>query len=886
MDKIIEKINKHQQQIYKLEKQLHKMKEEVKWKNYDKNQREVIQDNSDVILVEAFPGSGKTHTLLGRVKRLVDEDPLLLPKMIIITFTKKAGEELRDKIKTLVPGGEPYFVGTFHGLAYRELSSLFKSGLSLLDQTDEQKLIKDISISLTKQEKINSNLLPILDKYGDMAYQVSSTRYPVNIKTFCEKNGLLEYISDFKLLLETYKKEKDSMELIDFNDLMTQFYLKLKENKLNKLEQIDYLFFDEYQDVNPIQNQILKELNKRGIHLMVVGDPRQSIYSFRGSEVTFINKFEDDFPSCKRFILPYNYRSSKDIVTLCNGIFNPETKMIAKNDPFKKPVIKIFSDSKLEKKYVIDKIVEKQRLGCPLKKMTILTRKNRILSMLEADLIRRKIPYLKNGGVSLLDRNHVKDLLSFLTIFYYPKQTFHWKRILMLHSKIGIKTTNKIISDMGDNLPTGLQKYQYDKKYEPLFYLSEFMKKVKDFPLKDLAIEIINYIKEIGVNYNYPLEERDNDFLALSQFLKDTKSFNTFLEEIYLERTLAPNKDEDYLEINSFHGSKGLEWDVVFLMGLSGSEIPHYHSAFFTEENNSIEEERRLFFVACSRAKKELFMTSYLSAPWNGDDEISPFLSEIKPQLFTGKIYSKNILPPKDITKLVTKYLYTKGNIEIKDLLDNIKFKRINITKKFDTPAYLQSHYLPFIVGKFFDALVTRMSFDEIEIDSKTWKNQISDGYNQDFSVEWFKNITHFWIKSGGSSSDNIWKEYLENIDEDIWKTYAKDFIKFFNKEKINSLQIYPKLNYQGIFGEMDMCTDKFIIEIKTSWGEILTLKHLLQVIMYYFINKQQNKNNIKKVLLYNPLTGDGYFLTKTKEWNLIAKKIIEYYCQKNTQEI
>lgn len=876
MDKIIKKIDYHQKEIYKLEIKLHKLKEELKWKNYDEDQRQVIQDNSDVILVEAYPGSGKTHTLLGRVKRIVDEDPTLLTKMVIITFTKKAGEELCDKIKKLVPGGDPYFVGTFHGLAYRELSSIFNKGLSLLDQTDEIKIIKDLSISLVKKSLINSNLLPILEKYGDMAYQVSSTRYPPNLKGFCEKNGLVEYLQDFKLLLEEYRKEKDRMELIDFNDLMTQFYLKLKENRLSKLEQIDYLFFDEYQDVNPIQNQILKELNSRGIHLMVVGDPRQSIYSFRGSEVTFIKNFKDDFPKSKKFVLSYNYRSSKDIVNLVNDIFE-ESNMVAKNDKFKKPNVRVFSDFKLEKKYVIDKIVEKRNQGCDYKKMTILTRKNRILSQLEADLLRRNIPYLKNGGVSLLERAHVKDLLSFMTILFYPKQTFHWKRILMLHPNIGIKTTSKILSEC--KLPDDLIKYQYDKRFENLFNLHQFINKIKKFNLNEISMEITNYFEDIGVNYNFPIEERDNDFKALTQFLDNKETFNKFLEEIYLERTLSIPNNEDYLEINTFHGSKGLEWDVVFLMGLSGSEIPHYRPSFFLEENNAIEEERRLFFVACSRAKKELYLTSYLNAPWKRDENVTPYLLELNNNLYEGKLLKNNIIPPKNITKLVDRYLYEKGNKEIEPFLSNIKFKRIQITKKFNVPAYLQSHYLPFIVGNFFDLLITRMSYDDVLVENKIWKDMIKEkALNQDFSVSWKENLSQFWFLAGGTK-DSPWKEYLDNIETSKWDELSQDWNKFLMKEKISDIEIYPKLNYKGIFGEMDILNDKFIIEIKTCWGESLTLKHLLQVILYQFIYKNQNKN-IKKVLIYNPLLGEGIWLTKTSEWKKISEYIIKYYCQ------
>ena len=881
MDAIIKKISYHQKEIYKLEKKLNKLKEKLKWKNYDENQIKVIRDDSDVILVEAFPGSGKTHTLLGRVKRIVDENPLLLTKIIIITFTKKAGEELREKIKSLVPGGEPYFVGTFHGLAYRELSSLLDKGLSLLDPHDEKSLIVEIGVNMVKKGLLNNNLIPIITKYIDMAYQVSSTQYPPDLTSFCDKNGLVEYKNDFSIILEKYRDEKDRLDLIDFNDLMTQFYLKLINNKLSKLENIDYLFFDEYQDVNPIQNQILKELNNRGIHLMVVGDPRQSIYSFRGSKVDFINNFELEFPNASKFILSYNYRSSLEIVKLCNDIFKPNCQMIPKKKSYRKPFIKVFTDFKLERKWVIDSIQEKYDQGSKYKNMTILTRKNKILSNLEADLIRRKIPYLKNGGVALLDRAHIKDLLSFMTVLYHPLQKFHWKRIFMLHNNIGIKKTNKILDDC-DNLPDDLEKYQYDKSFESLFYLKQFIDKLSNFNLKETSIEIINYFNEIQINYNYSNDERENDYLAISQFLDNETSFNSFLEEIYLERTLSVPNNEDYLEINTFHGSKGLEWDTVYLMGLNGSEIPHFHSAFFLDENNSIEEERRLFFVACSRAKNELFLTSSLSAPWKNNDVVSPFVLELDNTLYQGKLLSINRLPSKDITTLVQSYLYSKGNLDIGNLLNKIKFTRINITKKFNLPTYLQSHYLPFIVGSFFDKMVTRMVYDDINVDNKKWDNIEKYGLHQDFSIDWKKNIKHFWFSSNGTN-DNIWYDYLKNIDTNILENFSKDFNKFITKENVNDLEIYQKINYKGIYGEMDINTNKFIIEIKTCTGEFLTLKHLLQVILYYFVNKSTNKDTVyaknKRILLYNPLSGEGIWLTKTTEWNDIAKKIIAFYC-------
>jgi DNA helicase-2/ATP-dependent DNA helicase PcrA len=874
MDEIITKINYHQKEIYKLEKQLHKMKEELKWKNYDEQQKQVIMDKSNLILVEAFPGSGKTHTILGRVKRLVDEDPLILTKIIMITFTKKAGEELRERIKQLIPGGEPYFVGTFHGLAYRELCKLSSTGLSLLDQNDEIKMIKEIGIKLIKSNKVNHSLLPIFEKYGDLAYQVSSVRYPPSLKEFCQKNGLNEYLDDFQTLLDEYDKEKNKMEIVDFNDLMIKFYLHLKNNDFPNLEKIDNLFFDEYQDVNPIQNQILKILVERGINLMVVGDPRQSIYNFRGSEVRFINDFEAEFKGAKRFILPTNYRSCLEIINLSNDIFHPKLEMITVNKTHKKPEIKIFSDWKLEKKYILDSLEEKKNNGQDYRKMTILSRKNRVLTFLEADLIRRKIPYLKNGGQALLDKSHIKDLLSFLTLFFHPNQKFHWKRILSLLPNVGIKTVNKLLEE---TLPDYLTNFQYETKQISLFNLYLFYQKVKDFPIKEKSLEIINFFMELGINYNYPVDERENDYQAINQFLKDDKTFSDFLQEIYLDKPLIQPNTQDYLEINSFHGSKGLEWDTVFLVGLNASEIPHYHPTFFLEEDVAIEEERRLFFVACTRAKKELYLTANINCPWKEDDSVSPFVTELDKNLFNGKILKSKTLPSSELTTLIKQYLYQKGNREISSLLEEIKYQRIKITSKWNLPTHLQSSYLPLVVGKFFDLIMSRMTWETYDIDNKKYSLNPS----QDYNVEWYENIEILWMLAGGEQ-ESSWKDYLLSITPEQWKDFAKEWCNYLRKQEIEELDFYHKINQKGLFGELDMLSNKLIIEIKSSYGEILTLPHLLQVILYWFIvkenNKNDNKNKINKVLLYNPLSGEAYLLTKTKEWLEIAKKVLEFY--------
>ena len=870
MDDILQKITKHHKDIFKLEKKLKKIQNSLSLDTYDDNQLQVINSDHNIILVEAFPGAGKTHTILGRLKRFITINPKILQKIIIITFTKKSGEELRDRINKIAPDIKPYFIGTFHGLAYQEIVKSSQNNITLIDQSDQNKIIKDIAIKLIRNRIIHNTLIPIIDKYINLAYQFSSTQYPPNIELFCKKHSLTKYTEDFHTLLNHYQKEKTLLGIIDMNDLMIQFYLLLVNNKLPHLENIDHIFFDEYQDVNQIQNQILKTFVNKGISLMAVGDPRQSIYNFRGSQIKFINDFEKEFKGAKRFILPKNYRSTPNIVNLANHIFTPSLNMITDNIPTTKPIFKTFNDIKMEKKYILDEIQDRKTNGQLYKDITILTRNNKLLTFLEEDLIRRNIPYLKNGGQSLLEKTHIKDLISFLAIFFYPEQKFHWKRIIKLHPNIPIKLLDKILIEQ---LPQHLLTFQYDKKFTQLFSLHKFYNNISNFKIKDKIYEIIHYINSLNINYNTTIDERDNDYKILSNFINDDKSFSTFINEIYLEKPLVNNDDNDFLEINTFHGSKGLEWDTVFLMGITSSEINYYYSNNLLDEIDTINEEKRLFFVATTRAKKDLYITASLNSPWKKEDNIHPFINEFNNDIISN-IKFTNPHKFNEIHLLIKQFLSYKGITQIQSLINNIKYDKISHSKIWDIPTYLQSFHIPFKVSKFFNILTTRIIYDEI--DNVQWNTDLT----QDLHTNWKDNINNIWLQVEGSTDDN-WKLYFDTLTFDQWDDYASQVISLFKHSTY--IKLYPKIKYEDFYTSFDIITDKFFIDIKPSFNDNLNLQILLQNIFTWFIIKQHNKSNniknkINQIHIFNPITGDTYILHKSKEWLDISKIICQFF--------
>jgi len=331
--KIKNKIKKYQIKITDLEYKLIQLdrkesdlnqKEIINTINLNDQQMEIVKKSQDKkddqnMLVLACPGSGKTHTLISRFINLVTIQEVDPEKILLITFTKKAGQEMENRINDIIPTKTPYYVGSLHGLGYRVLQRYDKINYTVLDDKDSRSLIKEVVDNTLNASNFEDEDISVIKSKIIMIIEQASTSYPFNITEVVKKLNLSTYLKIFKTIIKNYQDTKKKQNLIDFNDLMIKFAKFLDTKKSEEFTKgIEYLFFDEYQDVNPIQNHILTKF--KNSKKMVVGDDAQSIYKFRGSDVRFIRQFSKNFLSEQLYYLETNYRSTKQIVDFCQNI--------------------------------------------------------------------------------------------------------------------------------------------------------------------------------------------------------------------------------------------------------------------------------------------------------------------------------------------------------------------------------------------------------------------------------------------------------------------------------------------------------------------------------------------------------------------------------------
>ena len=325
-NKLQDKLKKYQEKIYSIENELIEIemeissfdsKEQLKNISLNEQQDEIIKSESNNILVVAVPGSGKTHTVINRYINLVTEKNVNPNSVILITFTKKSGQEMFERINNYVPNKLPFYVGSLHGLGYKMLN---KNNYSILDETDSFELITDCATSLSDNTYLIKNIPYFYDKL--------CCTYPQDVDKVMET---MDINSKFKSIiikiLKDYQEVKIKNKLLDFNDLMIQFNEYLNQPDADQFkENIKYVFFDEFQDINPIQYSILNHFKNKS-NIMVVGDDAQSIYSFRGSSVNYILNYDSD----KTYFLENNYRSTPYIVDFFKDIISHNKNNLEKN---------------------------------------------------------------------------------------------------------------------------------------------------------------------------------------------------------------------------------------------------------------------------------------------------------------------------------------------------------------------------------------------------------------------------------------------------------------------------------------------------------------------------------------------------------------------------
>ena len=572
-------------------------------------------------LVVAGAGSGKTRVLVHRVAYLVEQG-VMPEQILLLTFTRRAAEEMLRRASFLLDERcKNVAGGTFHSFAnmilrrYAKLLEL-SNNFTILDQADAEDAVNLVRTQLGfhKSEKRFPRKHAILEAISKSVNKSAD----INDVLYDEYPQFMEFTEEIKKIRNEYAKYKRQKSLLDYDDLLV--YLKNllsnhEDARISISSKYKYIMVDEYQDTNKLQAHIACLLAADHTNIMVVGDDAQSIYSFRGANFKNIIDFPKIFKGTKIITLEENYRSTQPILNLTNAIIAQAKEKFEKHLYTKKkdgniPIFVDCSDENAQSVFVADKILQLWEEGVVLKDIAVLFRSGWHSNDLEIELASRNIPFVKYGGQKFVEAAHIKDLMSYLRIAYNSCDQVSWLRALLLIPKIGPQTAAKIIQVIVDKGDLG-ELLQRNGELKKLFAILKGLDCQHDDPAKIIERFLPYYQPLLKVKYD-DFNKRLNDLDSLLRIAQRYKTVEQFLVDMALEppeRTLveAGRKDnsDSPLTLSTIHSAKGLEWHTVFLIYVAEGHLPSYRSL---ETEDDIEEERRLFYVASTRAKINLFL--------------------------------------------------------------------------------------------------------------------------------------------------------------------------------------------------------------------------------------------------------------------------------------
>ena len=592
-------------------------------------QLEAVLHLAGPALVIAGAGSGKTRTLIYRVARLVEEG-IPPEKILLLTFTRKASQEMVERASSLADARCRFVSsGTFHSLALqilrRHAEALgFSNFFTILDRSDMEEIIQSLVPEIEKPKSRSrfpkrNTIANILSKSANL--QQSMDQFLT--EEYIQFQDCLPQLQTLERLYSEYKREH---QLMDFDDLIINLRSLLADNpdvRVQLSQQYSYLMVDEYQDTNLIQADIVRWLAHEHKNIMVVGDDSQSIYSFRGANYRNMFEFTEHFQDVKIIKLEENFRSSQPILTLTNGIMEQAseqfTKCLFTNRVGGERPRAIDTRTEPEQSMFITRYIkEKIRGGQSLKDIAVLFRAGYHSFELEAELTRNGIKYMKYGGFKFLESAHIKDFLAHLRVVVNENEAVSWMRILRLVNNVGVAKGKSIIKWMRDNHgPLGrLGDWPgIGKNLQGLKQLAELLSIFDSNDINDINPQ--EAFKQVMAYYTPILKEkyddsprRQKELDQLLQIAGRYQNMENFLDDLVMEpptssEDLGFDKKEECLTLSTVHSAKGLEWPVVFIIWAMEGRFPSakaYHNAL------EMEEERRLMYVAATRAMDELIL--------------------------------------------------------------------------------------------------------------------------------------------------------------------------------------------------------------------------------------------------------------------------------------
>lgn len=646
-------------------------------------QKKAVLHDKGPLLVLAGAGSGKTRVLTTSIAYLIEEKNIDPRNIIAITFTNKAANEMKERISNLLNMDVSHlWIGTFHSICARILRmNIDKIGydknFTIYDSSDQKTLVKEIINELGFKEDITPR-----EALNVISQAKNKSMTP---DEFLQLNTYYTKGDSYYEIYKKYEEKKFYYNALDFDDLIDKvLYLFSKDIETLKFyqEKFQYVFVDEYQDTNNSQYELIKYFSGFHNNITVVGDADQSIYSFRGADISNILNFEKDFKDADVIKLEQNYRSTDKILDTANVLIenNSERKdknLWTDNKNGSKPIYRSTNVESEEAKFVLDNIKELTYQGYDAKDFAILYRTNAQSRSFEEILMKNLINYKVIGGLKFYDRKEIKDLVSYLKIIVNPKDDLALKRIINEPKRgIGNKSIAELESISSLHEISMLDLIRLDE-FRPL--LNDRLKKLADkfyMPLKDIfdniekykIVDLINevldksgYLKMLETSYS--VEDRSridniNEFISSAAEYEEENSDDTifdYLENLSLLSDLDKTEDKDNsVSLMTMHAAKGLEFPIVFVVGLDEGLFPGKRSI----DEGNVEEERRLFYVGITRAREKLFLTSSKSRRNYG----KPIF--YKPSRFVDEIIDKVIVEEDSSSYGFTSREYEKAMAE------------------------------------------------------------------------------------------------------------------------------------------------------------------------------------------------------------------------------
>ncbi len=602
--------------------------------------------NGGPMLVIAGAGSGKTRTLTYRVAWLVEQG-VTPSRILLLTFTNKAAKEMLRRVEGLLPMDvSAIWGGTFHHVANRILRRHakllgFGPDFSILDREDSAGLLNDCIADAKIDTKIER--FPKGDVLAEIYSLTVNTERSLE-RVLAEQYDYFSHLAGkIASLQRAFRERKKLANAMDYDDLLVNCLRLLEEQPEvgeRYREQFLHVLVDEYQDTNKIQADLVDALARRHRNLMVVGDDAQSIYSWRGANYLNILNFPDRYPGARVHKIEVNYRSVPTILNLANDAIKANARQFQKNLQAvraggAKPWLVACPDSSQQAQFVAQRVLELREEGIELPEIAVLYRAHYHAMELQMELTRRNIPFVITSGLRFFEQAHIKDVSSFLKLALNPHDEMSFKRIAKLLNGVGAATADKLwghvhailtgmVSTLPETLPALPKKAAADWK-QVAAVINQLRDQTEGPKHADEMIEIVieGFYSDFAKTKFDNARVREEDLKQLAAFSLGFQGVDEFLSQLALltnveaeDSSLIQSGEQEFIRLSTVHQAKGQEWKAVFVIGLCDGMFP---LARVIDNLEGLEEERRLFYVAVTRAKDELYLTYPLFRPTGGD---------------------------------------------------------------------------------------------------------------------------------------------------------------------------------------------------------------------------------------------------------------------------